>query len=222
MKKNWKRLLFFLALTLTLALGMSAGSSAEGLPGPDTSKKVDSIEVYQMPDKTVYVVGDAFSAEGGILQINYKDGSKGYIAMTDPSVTLKAPKMNTVNTKNVQVKYESGKLTFKVEVAAGMCNVDFDLNYEGAPQAQVQEVSRGGSAVAPDAPVREGYTFVAWYADPDFTQLYDFSAPVSSDQTVYAFWTKDGADYATITFDYDYYGVKLNQYSYCLLALLLQ
>ncbi|MBR6958469.1 MAG: Jag N-terminal domain-containing protein, partial [Erysipelotrichaceae bacterium] len=34
------------------------------------------------------------------LKIIYDDGSEGYIAMTDESVTLKAPKMNTVNTKN--------------------------------------------------------------------------------------------------------------------------
>ena len=48
----------------------------------------------------MYVVNEAFSAEGGILKIIYADGTEGYIAMTDESVTLKAPKMNTVNTKN--------------------------------------------------------------------------------------------------------------------------
>ena len=120
MKKNWLKQLF--VMTLVLALCLASLAIGEGLPGPDTSKKVKSIDVYQMPDKTVYVVNEEFSAQGGILKITYDDGSEGYISMTDDTVTVKAPKMNTVNTKNVQVKYDSAKLTFKVEVAAGMCN----------------------------------------------------------------------------------------------------
>ena len=201
-------LCLILAAVLSLVLCVASG---EGLPGPDTSKKVKDIEVYQMPDKTVYVVNEAFSAEGGILKIIYDDGSEGYIAMTDESVTLKAPKMNTVNTKNVQVKYGGAKLTFKVEVAAGMCTVSFIA--EGT-DTQTQEVSKGSVATQPADPAREGYTFAGWYADEDYTHTYDFSAPVESDLNVYALWTKDGAENVLVTFDYDYYGVKLNQYSY--------
>lgn len=200
----------FLALLLA-ALLMVTLAGAEGLPGPDPSKDVKDIEVYQMPNKTVYLVNEEFSAEGGILKIIYKDGSEAYIAMTDPSVTIKAPKMNTVNTKNVQVKYGKAKLTFKVEVVAGMCTVSFIA--EGA-DTQTQEVSKGATATEPAAPVREGYTFAGWYADEDYTHLYDFSAKVEGDVNVYALWTKDGAEQVNVTFDYDYYGVKLNQYTY--------
>ena len=205
--------LCFLCLAAVLALSLCL-ASAENLPGPDPDKKIDSIEVYQLPEKTVYVVGDAFTAEGGILKINYKDGTAGYIAMTDESVTLKAPTMNTVNTKNVQVKYGSAKVVFKVEVAAGMCAVTFHWNYEGAPEAEKQEVSKGAKAQAIEPILREGWDFVNWYADPDFTRLYDFDAPVTEDAAVYAFWMKQEAEYVTVTFDYDYYGVLLNQYAY--------
>lgn len=201
-----------LCLILALALStMMVAVAADDLPAPDTSKKVESLEVYQMPEKTVYLVGEEFTAEGGIIKIIYKDGSEAYISMTDPTVTLKAPTMNTVNTKNVQLKYEGGKLTFKVEVVAGMCNVSFIA--EGA-DTQVQEVSKGGSAAEPAAPVRDGYTFAGWYADEDYTHLYDFAAAVTEDVNVYALWTKDGADLVNVTFDYDYYGVKLDSYSY--------
>lgn len=203
---------FIKLICLALALCLAAGCAlAEGLPGPDTSKKVDSLEVYQLPDKTVYLVGEEFSAEGGIIKILYEDGSEGYISMTDPSVTLKAPTMKSVNTKNVQLKYEGGKLTFKVEVVAGMCNVTFVS--EGLDD-QVQEVSKGAAATEPEAPVREGYSFVGWYADADYTHLYDFAAPVEGDLSVYALWTPEGADLVNVTFDYGYYGVKLSQYSY--------
>lgn len=202
--------LFFLVLAVMMSF-MTFAAAADDLPAPDTSKKVDKLEVYQLPDKTVYLVGEEFTAEGGIIKIIYKDGSEAYISMTDPAVTLKAPTMNTVNTKNVQMKYEGGKLTFKVEVVAGMCNVSFIA--QGA-DTQVQEVSKGGCATEPAAPQREGYTFAGWYADEDYTHLYDFAAPVTGDVNVYALWTKDGAELVNVTFDYGYYGVKLASYSY--------
>lgn len=199
-------------LILAMVLSMMVFSAAaDDLPAPDTSKKVKSLEVYQLPDKTVYLVGEEFTAEGGIIKIIYKDDTEAYISMTDPAVTLKAPTMNTVNTKNVQMKYEGGKLTFKVEVVAGMCNVSFVA--EGA-DTQVQEVSKGSCAAEPAEPVREGYTFAGWYADQDYTHLYDFAAPVNEDLCIYALWTRDGSELVTVTFDYDYYGAKLTSYSY--------
>lgn len=211
MKRTF-RFCTILCLMLALMLGMMAFSAAaEDLPAPDTSKKVSTLDVYQMPDKTVYLVGEEFSAEGGIIKITYEDGSEAYISMTDETVTLKAPKMNTVNTKNVQLKYEGAKLTFKVEVVAGMCNVSFIA--EGA-ETQVQEVSKGGCAEEPAAPEREGYTFMGWYANQDYTNLYDFASAVNEDISIYALWTKDGAELVNVTFDYDYYGAKLTSYTY--------
>lgn len=199
-------------LILALVLGtMVFAVAADDLPAPDTSKKVQSLEVYKMPDKTVYLVGEEFTAEGGIVKIIYTDGSEAYISMTDDAVTLKAPTMKSVNTKNVQLKYAGGKLVFKVEVVAGMCNVSFVA--EGT-DTQVQEVSKGSAAAEPAVPVREGYTFAGWYADQDYTHLYDFTAPVTEDISVYALWTRDGAELVNVTFDYDYYGVKLASYTY--------
>lgn len=204
-----KKLLCLLLCLLVCCAACTA--LAADLPGPDTSKKVKDIEVYQLPDKTVYVVGDTFSAAGGILKITYDDGTEGYIAMDDETVTVKAPTMNTVNTKNVQVRYEGSKLTFKVEVAAGMCQVTFDT---GDGQPLTAEVSKGAQVEAPETPVREGYTLVGWYANEDYTHPYDFGAEVESDMTIYALWLKDGAEKVNVTFDYDYYGVMLNKYTY--------
>ena len=203
--------LMCLILAAVMCLTLCCGAFADELPGPDASKKVKELEVYQLPDKTVYLVGEEFSAEGGIIKIIYKEGGEAYVAMTDPSVTLKAPTMNTVNTKNVQLKYGGAKLTFKVEVVAGMCSVTFVA--EGT-DSQVQEVSKGSTATEPAAPAREGYVFSGWYADADYTHLYDFSTKVQGDTEVYALWVKDGADLVNVTFDYDYYGVTLNSYTY--------
>ena len=176
-----------LAVVLSVCLVAQVGSALAD------DKKVTSVEVETMPNKTVYVIGEEFSAEGG---------------------TLSKPTMKTANTKNVTATVGKKRVVFKIEVVAGMCVVTFDLNYDGAPAASTQEVSKGGTASEPAAPARDGYEFVAWYADADYTHTYDFAAPVTGDTTVYAFWKKVGADFVTVTFDYDYYGVLLNQYSY--------
>lgn len=227
MKTRFVRAICFTLAAALLLACLGACSSDEsptqsaGQPSASVSDiggaaggEIASIEVAQLPGKTTYVIGDAFSAEGGVLKVNYSDGTSSEVAMTDPSVTLSSPMMNTANTKNVTASYEGQKVVFKIEVVGAMCSLTFDQNYDGAPAAESVQVSQGEPAQEPAVPARDGYTFVAWYADADYTHAFDFSAPVNKDTTVYALWTRDGAAYVDVTFDYDYYGVKLNQYSY--------
>lgn len=208
-----KTKLLTLILCLVLALTCSA-AFAEQLDAPDESKTVASLEVYTMPTKTVYVIGDTFSAEGGVIKINYDDGTWALIDMTDPAVQLSQPPMNTANTKNVAAMYMNQRAVFQVEVASAMLDVTFDYNYEGAPEATVVQASEGAPVEEPAAPTRDGYTFVAWYTSPDYVETYDFSAPVEESLTLYAFWTRDDATYVNVTFDYGYYGKALSSYSY--------
>jgi len=49
------------------------------------------------------------------------------------------------------------------------------------------------TVVAPAAPTKEGYDFVGWYADADFTTGFDFSQPVTGDVTIYARFLEEGA-----------------------------
>ena len=204
-----------LTLILCLVLALTCGAAfAEQLDAPDESKTVASLEVYTMPTKTVYVIGDTFSAEGGVIKINYDDGTWALIDMTDPAVQLSQPPMNTANTKNVAAMYMNQRAVFQVEVASAMLDVTFDYNYEGAPEATVVQASEGAPVEEPAAPTRDGYTFVAWYTSPDYVETYDFSAPVEESLTLYAFWTRDDTTYVNVTFDYGYYGKALSSYSY--------
>ena len=204
-----------LTLILCLVLALTCGAAfAEQLDAPDESKTVASLEVYTMPTKTVYVIGDTFSAEGGVIKINYDDGTWALIDMTDPAVQLSQPPMNTANTKNVAAMYMNQRAVFQVEVASAMLDVTFDYNYEGAPEATVVQASEGAPVEEPAAPTRDGYTFVAWYTSPDYVETYDFSAPVEESLALYAFWTRDDATYVNVTFDYGYYGKALSSYSY--------
>jgi uncharacterized repeat protein (TIGR02543 family) len=49
-----------------------------------------------------------------------------------------------------------------------------------------QEVKKGGYAVQPDDPAREGMRFLGWYTDREFTAKFDFSTPVTSDIDLFA------------------------------------
>lgn len=46
----------------------------------------------------------------------------------------------------------------------------------------------GSALPVPEEPVREGYWFGGWYTDPDLTEEYDFSLPVTKDTTLYLRW----------------------------------
>ena len=68
-------------------------------------------------------------------------------------------------------------------------NVSFDLGYntlETAPDSQI--VKKGDCAVEPEAPVRDGYTFLGWYSQKQISRQYDFKQPVTSDLSLTAKW----------------------------------
>ena len=50
-------------------------------------------------------------------------------------------------------------------------------------------VAAGGLLTEPTDPTRTGYTFDAWYSDPELTDEYDFTAPVEANMVLYAKWT---------------------------------
>jgi len=51
------------------------------------------------------------------------------------------------------------------------------------------KVEDGGKAARPqNDPVRPGYDFVDWYADPGLTTIYNFGSPVTGNITLYAKW----------------------------------
>jgi len=66
--------------------------------------------------------------------------------------------------------------------------VTFDTG-EGGPAVAPQTVTQGGTATRPPAdPAKDGFAFDGWYADANFTALYDFSAPVNGNIILYAKW----------------------------------
>lgn len=221
--------LLALALLLSCLSACGSGENPSGTVSPDaaqsgnenpsiggelnTDKKVSKIAVGSDPNKTAYVSGEEFSLEGGTIVVTYDDGSTEELPMTADCFEIKEPGMTSSGTKTVSVKCGSASTRFTIKVADSNFKVTYDLNYDGAPAAESADVVKNQQA-EDKAPTRDGYSFVAWYTDPDFTQTFDFSTPITADVSLFALWQKDGASYVDVTFDYDYYGVKLNQYSY--------
>ena len=179
----------------------------------DTSKKIKKLEIEKEPDKVYYEVGEEFTVEGGIVRVIYDDGTEQLVPMTSPDFDVATPKTTAVGTKNINVKAGGKKCTFTIRVASKSFTFTYNLNYDGAPEAETEMVVKG-QAAEKKTPARDGYTFVTWYANKDNIYEYDFSQGVQEDTEVFAFWKKDGASYVDVTFDRAYYGDLYQRYSY--------
>lgn len=66
--------------------------------------------------------------------------------------------------------------------------VKFIVDYE---LYGTQTVGVGQTVEEPDAPVVENSTFLGWYTDVEFTEEFDFEAPVLEDTLVYSKWEQN-------------------------------
>ena len=64
--------------------------------------------------------------------------------------------------------------------------------YDGTKQLKSQEIVKGGTVQSYNPAEKAGYTFQAWYADSNFTTLFDFSAPINEDTSIYAAYVDAG------------------------------
>ncbi|MCR5251571.1 MAG: InlB B-repeat-containing protein [Lachnospiraceae bacterium] len=80
----------------------------------------------------------------------------------------------------------------KEETPAVTYNIVFDLNGKEGTAPQTQVVAEGVMAAWPEIdPVADGYIFTGWYIDPECTEMYDFTVPVTGNIILYAGWTED-------------------------------
>ncbi len=87
--------------------------------------------------------------------------------------------------------------------------IDFTLTFDTGDGSAVaaQTVLNGKTPALPETPTREGYKFVAWYADENCTTVFDFAEPMTASKTAYALWSK--MEYETefeVCFDLNYDG----------------
>jgi uncharacterized repeat protein (TIGR02543 family) len=75
----------------------------------------------------------------------------------------------------------------KVDITPPSLEITFNSN--GGSSVPKQTVNFSGKATRPTDPTRTGYSFAGWYTDNDyFKNLYDFSASVLGNISLYAKW----------------------------------
>lgn len=67
--------------------------------------------------------------------------------------------------------------------------VSFVTEHGNAPTSQ--NVKYNGTASDPGKLKEEGYTFIGWYTDDNYSKKFDFTQPITSDTKVYAKWEKN-------------------------------
>jgi len=75
------------------------------------------------------------------------------------------------------------------------------FNSNGGSNIAVQTVKSGGMATRPANPTQSGYTFENWYSDDGLTTVYDFSAKITKNITLYAKWNIIPPSTFTVTFN---------------------
>lgn len=60
---------------------------------------------------------------------------------------------------------------------------------DGGSAIGAQKIAAGKTVTKPANPTKDGEIFEGWYKDSAYSAVYDFSAPVNSDITIYAKWS---------------------------------
>lgn len=64
---------------------------------------------------------------------------------------------------------------------------------DGGTAVETQKVRSGRMVLEPQEPQKEGFSFGGWFTDQARNTVYDFSAPVLRNRTLYALWIKPGS-----------------------------
>lgn len=205
----------FLSLLIAVLSVFSILAFAACGDGKTEIKPVKSLEMASLPTKTEYFVGDTFELAGASVKANYEDGTSEVFTLPADGFEVSSPNLEKVGEKTVTVTLtgQRQRTSFKISVIMQGFKLTYDLNYEGAPASNSENVVKNTAAKKPANPTRTGHIFYNWFNDKDCTNPYDFSTPVTADKTIYASWKEDGATYFEVTYDLNYYGVAPQTYT---------
>ena len=111
---------------------------------------------------------------------------------------------NNADTKQ-NIKIEEG-LTIDVKYALDEHTLTFETN--GGSAINPVTVRHGNAVARPADPTKDKYTFIGWYADPEFTEEYDFATVLEADKTIYAKFELTSTPIGDIYVRYDVLHIK--------------
>lgn len=111
---------------------------------------------------------------------------------------------NDADTKQ-NIKIEKG-LTIDVKYDLDEHTLTFETN--GGSAINPVAVRHGNAVARPADPTKDKYTFIGWYADPEFTEEYDFATVLEADKTIYAKFELTSTPIGDIYVRYDVLHIK--------------
>ena len=111
---------------------------------------------------------------------------------------------NDADTKQ-NIKIEEG-LTIDVKYNLDEHTLTFETN--GGSAINPVTVRHGNAVARPADPTKDKYTFIGWYADPEFTKEYDFATVLEADKTIYAKFELTSTPIGDIYVRYDVLHIK--------------
>ena len=103
------------------------------------------------------------------------------------------------------IKIEKG-LTIDVKYDLDEHTLTFETN--GGSAINPVTVRHGNAVARPTDPTKDKYTFIGWYADPEFTEEYDFATVLEADKTIYAKFELTSTPIGDIYVRYDVLHIK--------------
>ena len=162
---------------------LSAGS-ASGLTANITSSDPSIINVE--PNATVQ--------SDGTLAIALHSGISGVASI---AVSLQG----TLLKKSFEI--EVGDKTANLDARSGsLATVSFDSN--GGSRVPSAQAEIGCCIEKPSDPIKNGFDFLGWFIDPEFSEEFDFSSPIASSIVLYAKWKEREQKPAPVFTDVDY------------------
>lgn len=109
----------------------------------------------------------------------------------------------------------SGVVTVDDPATILKLNVYYDLDFHtltfdtmGGSAIDPVTVRHGNAVARPADPTKDKYTFIGWYADPEFTEEYDFATVLEADKTIYAKFELTSTPIGDIYVRYDVLHIK--------------
>ena len=166
----------------------------------DTNKIViSSVKIGSMP--YTYVTGKGY---GPINNLAY-DGTEDTKAFEITLTCNENYDSESILAYKICILAENPEDTTKTTTKNADLNIEIEKEYtvtfnsNGGGAVSQQVIKKGGKITKPDNPIKDGYTFLGWYKESEFTNLWNFETDtVNSDKTLYAKWEKIGY---TVTFN---------------------
>lgn len=199
-----------LAICLTAVGGFSA-ACAENANNANSGNSSNNPQ-EQVLDASVYYAEsfnggeNSFSIIGnGFMLIVDGERKTGTYTFDGENITLV---FSDASTGTAKLTVQGIEVTVGEDTYAFLEKVEYTVSYnvDGGTAVSAVKVVNGKTAEKPADPTKEGYNFIGWYKDAEFTTPYNFDAEVvTADTTVYARFIKAvvGQNEYTVTFNVD-------------------